>query len=154
MSGRFRFDPLGPGATLALCEAAIHAFLPGISEIGPPALATLLRTTPPILLDVRAPEEHAIGRIPGARLAPPGTAPLTPAEVAGTRTVVLACSVGLRSGRMACDLVAAGIPRARLLNLRGGIFRWARLGLPMIDDIGPTTNVHSFDPRWARLLQV
>ncbi|MFC7736449.1 rhodanese-like domain-containing protein [Roseomonas sp. GCM10028921] len=156
MSSPFRFDPAARGAALSLCEAAIAAFLPGVPEITADALASRLESNPPVLLDIRAPEEHAVGRIPGARLVPPGT-PL-PAVLAGPGiaqgdTIVLACSVGLRSGRMAKALVEHGLPPVRVLNLRGGIFRWARLSLPMVDDHGPTRAVHPFDAHWGRLLE-
>lgn len=155
MSGPFRFDPAAGGAALSLCEAAIAAFLPGVPEITADSLAARLGSDPPLILDIRAPEEHAVGRIPGARLVPPGTPLpeiLTEPGVAGAGTIVLACSVGLRSGRMAKVLLEHGLPPTRLLNLRGGIFRWARLGLPMVDDHGPSRAVHPFDARWGRLL--
>ena len=153
MSGIFPFDPITRGAALSACEAAIGAFLPGVPEITAQALAALMRAEPPVILDVRTPEEHAIGRIPGARTVAPGT-PVAEAlaGIAESETIVLACSVGLRSGRMARGLLEAGVPPARVLNLRGGIFRWARLGLPMVDDRGPTRAVHPFDARWGRLL--
>jgi rhodanese-related sulfurtransferase len=74
------------------------------------------------------------------------------AEIAGDSTIVCACAVGLRSGRMAKALTDHGLPPARVRNLRGGIFGWERLGLPMVDDHGPTRAVHPFDARWRRLL--
>ncbi|WP_376099381.1 rhodanese-like domain-containing protein [Roseomonas sp. CCTCC AB2023176] len=155
MPQTFLFDPGTAGATLFLCEGAIHLFLTGVPEITAPALAARLdRPGRPIVLDVRAPEEHAVSRIPGARLVLPDTPPAALLPELGTedRLVVLACSVGLRSGRLARDLIAAGLPARRVANLRGGLFRWSRLGLPMEDDRGPTTAVHPYDARWGRLL--
>ncbi|WP_052402489.1 rhodanese-like domain-containing protein [Muricoccus aerilatus] len=155
MSGAFAFDPTARGAALSFCEAAIAAFLPGVPEITAEDLFVRLQGDPPILLDVRMPEEHAMGRIPGARLVPPGTPVpevLTGAGIAEATPIVLSCAVGLRSGRMAKALLDHGLSPARVLNLRGGIFRWARLGLPMVDDRGPTHAVHPFDARWGQLL--
>ncbi|WP_458095149.1 rhodanese-like domain-containing protein [Roseomonas sp. WA12] len=155
MSSPFRFDPTARGAALSLCEAAIAAFLPDVREVTAEALSARLERDPPILLDVRMPEEYAVGRIPGARLAHPGTPVLevlTWAEIADGTSIVLSCSVGLRSGRMAKAFLDYGLPPVRVYNLRGGIFRWARLGLPMVDDRGPTRAVHPFDARWGRLL--
>lgn len=157
MPDPFRFDPTAGTATLSLCEAAIRLLLPGVPEIAAPALAARLSAPEaPVVLDIRTREEHAVSRIPGARLVLPGiplTEVLIPTERAGNRLVVLACAVGLRSGRMARALLDDGLPRSRVANLRGGLFRWSSLGLPMVDDHGPTRAVHSFDARWGRLLE-
>ena len=157
MTVPFPFDPAAGGATLSLVEAAIRALHPGVPEIAAPELAARLAPgsggAAPLILDVREAEEHAVSRIPGAILVPPGT-PVAEvlARLEAGRPVVVACSVGLRSARMARALLDAGVPASRVANLRGGLFRWSRLGLPMEDDGGPTRAVHPYDALWGRLL--
>lgn len=145
----FRFDPLAPGATLAGCEDAIRAALPEVPEMEAAALAARLGAV--TVLDVREAAEHAVGRIPGSRPVASGMGAAAVAALVPGGVAVLACSVGLRSGRLARDLLRAGMAPDRVFNLRGGVFRWARLGLPMVDDRGATISVHPFDARWGRL---
>jgi rhodanese-related sulfurtransferase len=146
----FAFDPTRPGASLAACEAAIARAFAELREITPDALAARLEAgAPTLLLDVRQPEEHAVSRIPGAVATPPDTAAVAvlAAHAPAPRTlIVCACSVGLRSARLAALLGAAGWPD--VANLRGGIFRWAREARTL-DGGG---RVHPFNDAWGRLL--
>lgn len=113
---------------------------------------------PPILVDVREPAEYAVSHLPGAlRIAPGASA----AEVVtalgavqpGSR-IVMYCSVGVRSSRLAERarerLLARGA--SSVANLRGGIFRWHAERLPLVDANGATDAIHGFDRRWSRLL--
>lgn len=104
----------------------------------------------PLLLDARTPAEWTVSRLPGARPAfdDAGAAAALAAAPVSTPLVVY-CSIGLRSARLARRLRAQGRP-AR--NLRHGIFGWADAGRPLVDDRGPATLVHPFDAGWGRLL--
>lgn len=140
----FRFDPTADGATLAACEAAIARAYPGVPEISAgemPAGA--------LVYDVREKAEYEVSHIPGAIHVTPGDVP-DPGGVPDARMIVCACSVGLRSAKLAAALQARGWTGA--VNLRGGLFRWAKDGRDMENAAGPTRSVHPFDERWGRLL--
>ena len=150
----YRFDPLAETATLADCETAIASAFPAVPEITASELsARLAMNAPTLLLDVRESAEHDISHIRGSVVAVPGSL-IEAILAAHTPTfetmIVCACSVGLRSARMAASLIDAGW--VQVANLRGGIFRWALEGRPMETFGRPTTAVHPFDDRWGRLL--
>jgi molybdopterin/thiamine biosynthesis adenylyltransferase/rhodanese-related sulfurtransferase len=78
-----------------------------------------------LLLDVRAPGEVEIARIPGSRLIPLGELPkrIQELEPWRDRDVVIHCQKGWR-GRKACSiLLESGFSRVK--NLYGGIDEWA-----------------------------
>jgi rhodanese-related sulfurtransferase len=102
-----------------------------------------------VLFDVRTPAEQAVSRIGGAISISPEMTPAAWRQSYGATTigkrVVFYCAVGLRSARLAAPLGHA--------NLRGGIFRWSRDGHALVNDTGPTRQVHPFNERWGRLLR-
>lgn len=88
------------------------------------------RQEPLVLLDVREPMEHAINRLPGARLIPLRELPERLGELDSARDLVVYCHHGPRSTRAVELLRGAGF-RAR--NLAGGITAWiARVDPTMI----------------------
>ena len=97
-----------------------------IESITPAELAAALRSpTPPRLLDVREPAEHAIAALPGALLIPLGQLPARASELASWRAadVVVCCHHGIRSQHAIGFLQQAGFTRLR--NLSGGIDQWS-----------------------------
>ncbi len=76
------------------------------------------------IVDVREPHEHAIGRIPGARLIPLGEVVRRRGEIDAARDVVVHCKTGGRSARAIAALREAGFA-GRLFNLKGGITAWS-----------------------------
>lgn len=111
-----------------------------------------------LLLDVREMSEFRVSRIPGAVRVDPGAWTRTLMAGIGAdargRTVVLYCSVGVRSaklaGRAQKALREAGA--VRVVNLMGGIFRWHNEMRTLENDAGQTGDVHPYDARWGRLL--
>lgn len=109
-----------------------------------------------LLVDVREAQEYAVSHLPGAvRIAPDASAEeaLDVIETARNgRPVLFYCSVGVRSSELAervqRRLGAQGVHTA---NLKGGIFRWAKQGLPLESAHGPTRMVHGYDTLWAKL---
>jgi sulfur-carrier protein adenylyltransferase/sulfurtransferase len=83
----------------------------------------------PVILDVREPFEHAICRIPGARLIPLGELPRRLSELNPGDDIVVHCKSGGRSARAVSLLRERGYARAA--NLSGGILAW-------INDIDPS----------------
>ncbi|MBM3992456.1 MAG: sulfurtransferase [Planctomycetes bacterium] len=89
----------------------------------------LLRGDALVLLDVRESDEVALCSIRGSRSIPMGSVPARRNELDPTAEVVCICHHGVRSARVAGWLVAQGF--TRVLNLTGGIDRWA-------EDVDPT----------------
>lgn len=87
---------------------------------------------PPLVLDVRQPEElrGELGQIPGARAIPVGELPRRLGELAGqeARPLVTVCRSGGRSATAAAILSVAGFKDVR--SLEGGMRRWNELRLP------------------------
>jgi len=85
------------------------------------------------LLDVREDDEWAAGHAPGARHVPLGELSARAAEVPQDQPVYVICRSGVRSGRAAQALAAAGW---EAINVAGGMQDWAAAGRPMTTDSG------------------
>lgn len=102
-----------------------------VQEIDAAELAAwLTATVPPIVVDVRNPDEHAAGALPGAILVPlPDLAGRIASVVADRTTpVAVICAGGARSARAADQL--AGLGYSRVWSVRGGFTAWQKAGLP------------------------
>ncbi|RME51277.1 MAG: rhodanese-like domain-containing protein [Deltaproteobacteria bacterium] len=134
-------------------RARIRAAFPEIPQISTAQLAQWMAAAPEtvLLLDVRRPEEFVVSHIPGAHPAPTLEAALRwVARRRKGQRIVLYCSVGFRSSKMAKQLLDRGI--SGIHNLEGSIFAWANEGRPLTDGVKPVQRVHPFDERWGRLL--
>lgn len=102
-----------------------------VEQISPVELARrLAASAPPLLLDVRSPEEFARdGHIAGSRLLPLSSLAQRMDEVPRGRMVVVICRSGARSAAV-CELLATRGYEG-IANLRGGIQAWGLLGLPL-----------------------
>lgn len=80
---------------------------------------------PPLLLDCREPDEHAIARIEGARLIPMREIPerLSELEPWREKPIVVHCHHGVRSLRVVQWLRQQGFAHAQ--SMRGGIDAWS-----------------------------
>ena len=143
----------------ALLQRGLEARHPDVAWISTDQLAAELASDdPPLVLDVRQPEEVAVSTIPGAiPVHPDATAEdlrqLEP-EVGGSQLegpVVVYCSVGARSATLAERLKAAGIDSVR--NLRGSIFAWANEGRPLERAGERVEKVHPYDTAWGTYLK-
>jgi rhodanese-related sulfurtransferase len=85
------------------------------------------------LLDVREDDEWAAGYAPGARHIPLGQLGARSTEVPRDETIYVICRSGMRSGRAAQALTAAGW---EAINVAGGMQDWAAAGRPMTTDSG------------------
>ncbi len=83
----------------------------------------LSKSEPPMLLDVREPEEWEIAHLPGAVLIPSRQLPERLTELTKAREVVVYCHSGNRSSRATRMLLELGFTHVR--NLEGGIDAWA-----------------------------
>ncbi|GGN37907.1 rhodanese-like domain-containing protein [Deinococcus daejeonensis] len=77
-----------------------------------------------VLIDVREPDEYALGHVPGALNLPLSALQGRETEVPGG--AVLICASGNRSSQAAAYL--AGLGHQKLKNLMGGTFGWMREG--------------------------
>jgi adenylyltransferase/sulfurtransferase len=113
----------------ALCGAGAAVLPPGAELTAREVQAWLSGGESVQLLDVREPQEAALGAIRGSVLIPLGALPARLHEVDGTRPVVVYCRSGERSARAVELLRSLGLDRT--YNLAGGILAWAR-------DVDPT----------------
>lgn len=86
--------------------------------------AKLNSSSPPRLLDVRQPEEHAFVALPDSRLIPLGELLSRVDEIDDWRDdeIVVYCHHGIRSAQAVAQLRALGFSTVH--NLSGGIDRW------------------------------
>ena len=97
-----------------------------VRELTPSELAARLKAgEPTLLVDVRQPEEHAIGVIPGSVRMPLGELPVRAGEIdppAGTLVVAI-CHHGVRSYKAAMYLKQVGVED--VASLAGGVEAWS-----------------------------
>ncbi|MGE5225955.1 MAG: rhodanese-like domain-containing protein [Planctomycetaceae bacterium] len=103
-------------------------------RLGPPTITAdeaqekLGGAPPPIVLDVRTPQEFRSGHIRGARSVPLPDLPAALDALPRDRELVCVCASGSRSRRATSMLTRAGL---YAVNLRGGMGAWTRAGLPV-----------------------
>ena len=100
--------------------------VPSVSAADVPADAAML--------DVREPDEWAVGHIPGALHVPLSDVP-SRLDALPESEVVVVCRNGGRSARAAVWLNRNGFDA---VNLEGGMAAWAEAGRPMVSDTGET----------------
>ncbi len=132
----------------------VRSEFPNVEQISTDELARRLDASEdeqPLLIDTRTPEEYRVSHLKGAFQAQ--SVPEVESLVAGDREtpVVLYCSVGYRSSRLAAALMDAGFTHVR--NLEGSIFKWADEGRPVYRDGRPVREVHPYDDDWGQLLE-
>lgn len=106
------------------------------------------------ILDAREPEEFQVSHIKQALNV--GYTHFSSEEkqlqnLQKDRPVVVYCSVGIRSEKIAKKLKKAGFANVR--NLYGGIFEWKNKGFRVVDSAGKETeNIHTFSKHWSQYL--
>ena len=93
-------------------------------------MARLAAEVPPVVLDVRTPQEYAAGHVPGALNVPHKALAGRLADVLSfrDREIVLYCERGKRSTMARGVLLEAGFTSVR--HLRGHMVEWRRQQLP------------------------
>lgn len=138
--------------SLSELSATIQADFPEVQSISVEELDTL-RKGPhrPMLLDVREEKEFAVSHLAGAvRAEDDAVAQLRRLGFRAERPIVVYCSVGYRSAKLASTLQKAGFTNVR--NLKGSLFAWANAGRPLVNAGGPVDGVHPYNPSWGRFL--
>lgn len=111
-----------------------------------------LNKTDAVVLDAREYNEYEVSHIAGALYV--GYDDFDLARVASIdreASIVVYCSVGYRSEKIARQLSDAGFNK--VTNLYGGIFKWVNEGHPVEDRNGPTHRVHTYNKRWSKWLE-
>ncbi|MBL7826857.1 MAG: rhodanese-like domain-containing protein [Saprospiraceae bacterium] len=105
------------------------------------------------LLDARAAREFEVSHLEHARLVGYDDFSLDRvADIPKDSVIVVYCSVGYRSEKVAEKLIAAGY--TRVSNLYGGIFQWVNEEKAVVDKSGqPTEKVHAYNRTWGVWLQ-
>ena len=130
----------------------VQGCFPTVTTLSPPELARWLQQPAadlPLLLDARTAEEFAVSHLPQARHAPTLESALA-LDLAPGQLIVVYCSVGYRSARLAAQLQQQGF--TRVYNLVGSLFLWANQGRPLQQDDQATRAVHPYSPVWGLLL--
>ena len=129
----------------------IRQKFPAVKEISTDQLAQWLASDrpPPLLIDARQAEEYAVSHLPDAQQLPT-LAAVQQSAVNPEAEIVVYCSVGYRSARLAQQLQDAGY--AHVMNLEGSIFEWHNQGQPLVVDGEPTKAIHPYNRTWGMLL--
>jgi rhodanese-related sulfurtransferase len=153
-----RFD--ADTSAFQVLEQRITADHPRVPHLTPAEVAIRSRDASSIVvLDVREPAEFEVSRVPGAiRIDPAISIPAFIAShgrlLAG-KTLILYCSVGVRSTRLAERLlpVIGQNGAVGVYNMSGGIFRWHNEGRTLVDSQGATDAVHPYDRFWGSYVE-
>ncbi len=101
-----------------------------------------------IILDTREREEYNVSHLKNAIWVGYKDFTLSRVEhLPKTSHILLYCSIGYRSEKIAKRMRAAGY--SKVANLVGGIFAWANLDKPLYNSAGLTHKVHPYDAVWG-----
>lgn len=142
----------------------IRLKFPGVQRMTTLEFAQILTDatqSQPLILDVRSETEYGVSHLAEARrldiAADLAIAPVLK-NVSKDAPIVIYCSVGYRSAKVAQQLMKAGFQNVS--NLEGGLFQWvnegraAKLIYPgaLVHDGQPTQLVHPYSAVWGTLL--
>ncbi|NMF83211.1 rhodanese-like domain-containing protein [Nodosilinea sp. P-1105] len=131
----------------------VRVRFPTVETLSPQRLELWLQqdsARSPLLLDARTAEEFAVSHLPQARHAPNLEAALA-LDLAPQHPIVVYCSVGYRSARLAAQLQQQGFTQVQ--NLIGSLFLWANQGRPLQQNGQVTRAVHPYNLVWGLLLE-
>jgi rhodanese-related sulfurtransferase len=108
-----------------------------------------------LIVDARHHAEFATSHLPGAVPIAPA-ASTRKADIAAMadsrkRPVLVVCSVGVRSARLALELKRRGYEQ--VWHLDGGLFAWVNEGHSLLGQGRPTRLVHPYNRLWGLLLR-
>lgn len=98
---------------------------------------------PVVIVDVRPEVERKVSVLPGAMSQDAFEAQLSTLR---DRPVVVYCTIGARSGKVAAEWQKRGLD---VLNLEGSLLSWTHVGGELVDAEGrPTKQVHVYGRKW------
>jgi rhodanese-related sulfurtransferase len=101
-----------------------------VVRLSPDEASHLLAEDDVDLVDVREPQEWALGHIPGSRHVPLGTLMREPKRHLKSDRVIFVCAHGVRS--LTAAAVAAHEGFQVVFSLEGGVDGWAQAGYPVV----------------------
>lgn len=155
---------MGQAIAFNLLKKFIRFKFPDVQRLRTVEFAqALTHATPsqPLILDTRSEAEYAVSHLVEARRFD-GTADLAIApvlkDVPKDTQIIVYCSVGYRSAKVAQQLMKAGFQDVS--NVEGGLFQWAneeraaKIPCPgaLVHDGQPTQLVHPYNAVWGMLL--
>ncbi|MEP0818287.1 MULTISPECIES: rhodanese-like domain-containing protein [Trichocoleus] len=106
----------------------------------------------PLLLDARTQAEYAVSHLATAQQIDPIAPDLAAlGQIDQATPLVVYCSIGYRSAKVAAQLAQAGF--TQVYDLEGSIFQWANEARPLWQAEQPTTKVHPYNAQWGLLLK-
>lgn len=144
--------PLLKNISWAALKKLIHAKFPTVKHLSITELADWLkRDSAPLLLDARTPAEYQISHLPEAQLVTENwLEDAKQLETLQSKPIVVYCSVGYRSAKLAAALQEKGFEQ--VFNLEGSIFAWANAGYPVYRGTEQVSQVHPYNAAWGKLL--
>lgn len=144
-------------ANLDELHAGIAADFETVTQLSPEAFQAMEQKNR-LVLDLRAPEEYAVSRIPGAIWVSPDAdaqSALTQIGDIKDKDIIVYCSVGVRSSifakRAQSELLEMGA--SSVANLEHGIFGWHNDQRALVDANGTTDAIHPYDAKWGRYVK-
>jgi rhodanese-related sulfurtransferase len=126
-----------------------------VEYIGVEDLIQLRKLNPKVkLLDAREPSEYSISHIQGAIYAgyDDFTLEAIQDKISKNDTIVVYCSIGVRSENIGEELQEAGYQH--VYNLYGGIFDWFNKEHDVYDQKGKSTKkIHAYSRFWSKYLE-
>jgi rhodanese-related sulfurtransferase len=108
-----------------------------------------------ILLDAREEEEYNVSKIPGAYYVGFNNFTidnLPSNNVLKNKKIIVYCSIGVRSEKIAAKVKKAGYNN--VYNLWGGIFEWCNADKPLHNiNNKPTKNIHTYSKKWGQYVK-
>lgn len=132
-------------------NAAFANKLNGLLDHAIPAVDVAHVDTAAVFLDAREPQEFRVSHIKNAR--PVGYDDFELASVkdlSKDTAIIVYCSVGYRSEKITEKLIDAGFTNVE--NLYGGIFEWVNSGRTVVNDLGSSQRVHTYNKDWSKWL--
>lgn len=115
---------------------------PSVAEISPADARSLAGSPDTVFVDVRTEEEQRVSRIPGALSL---DFFMENIERYRKSRVIGYCTIGYRSGKFAEKMKEKGLT---VENLAAGILGWAFEGGELVNDQGPTKDIHVYGRKW------
>jgi rhodanese-related sulfurtransferase len=101
-----------------------------------------------LLVDAREQKEYTVSHIQQSLWVGYDKLDLSPlTNVPKNKPIVVYCSVGYRSEKVAEKLIAQGFTNVK--NLYGGIFEWKNQDKTVVNETGETNQVHAFSKAWG-----